>query len=47
MISWTKEKRVGVWDFKEKEDISQRECLVNKYLLGHIENMRHRTLLFC
>ena len=24
MISWTKEKGIGVWDFKEKE-ISQRE----------------------
>lgn len=25
MLSWTKEKEVGIWDFKEKEDNSQED----------------------
>ena len=44
--SWTKQKGVGVWDFKGEKDNLQEDgkskCLVSRCLLGHAEKMGHR-----
>lgn len=46
MGSITKEKNVGVWEFKGKETIHRKmktiKCLVNKCLLVHAETVEHR-----
>lgn len=47
--SRTKEKWVGAWDFKGKEDNYRKKkknkCLVNRYLLDHTDPLGRREEL--